>query len=1384
MGTLEPSPRCWEAEPDCRWAVVSRGAPPQACCRTIASRRLSRSRILHRIVFLLVLLIGAVGVFASAQPTSPAERALLTRAQAFAARSQFDLAVQAWKQVLASDPANQQALMGIARAEMQLGRRQEAEAYLDRLRHLGGDAKIVQQIASMPPAQTPGQRLEAARRLAQQGRYADAMAIYRSLYGKTPPDGDIALDYYDTEAAIPTDRSRAVAGLRGLTQRFPGDPRYAITLGRALTYDSVTRPEGIAILQRYSDVAAARSALTQAEIWQKVAAAAATKPGSAANVALAAAYRALHRGDLSEARKRFQRLLAMSPSDPRALSGMGYVQMRQGDFAAAEHWFERARTRGAAGLDGEITLARFWQRMNKGSAELNSGKTSSALEDLRAAVAIQPTNPDALEALAGALRQAGENRRAGTVFASLVQRAPGRLAAWRGLFLAQSADGDAQAALATLDRMPLSQRSRMEVDPESLRALAADDLAAGRKDGYRDVVDRALGLCAPQRVKEMPVGIHSQCADLLQNLHQDGAAVAVLQQMIVATPNDAQAWLSLISLQHQLLRDDAALTTAGSLPQPVLAQLSRDPKFLSLMGSIDLSRQQWKLARGWLQRAIAASVVPSPALELQLADVDLALGRTADAETIDRKTIAASPDDDSAWRSLLEALHQAGQDQEAWRELAAMPDPVRRRLESDPEFLRAKASIQAATGHMREAEETSERMAGVYASQGVEEPVGPLLQSGWIYLNVGDRRQLDGVMARVVHRTQFSAEQRLELDHLLAVWSLRRASALAKAGSLHSAIALLEADMRVSPGEPGVQESLAGLYLQVGEAGRALAMFQSLNPNSASPAQFQVAIGAAMAAGDKKQASLWLQSALRRFPNQAKVLKVAGDYQQSVGRSGQADRYYRRALMAIETPTPVQASGSAAGSPQAADGPAALAGAKDGEASALKPQPADLPVGPMSDLRPLLQLLEKDEALNAQVTETLASASPARQSGGNSAASSLPPETLGDQIRQQLEAIQSQFSPWIGATADGDYRSGQPGYSQLFAYSAESEESATLGTLARLTLIAGPIRLDSGTARGATTMRLGTLPANATPTPQLASGVAGELQLRADAFAAYFGTTPRGFPVVNWTGGVFLQPASGHFTLILSRRSIQDSELSYAGLRDEGSLGSVRQGSIWGGVIANSGELQIASSGARSGWYLQGGFQYITGHHVPINRRADGDLGAYWTAWSRAATGNLTVGMNFFGMHYAQNQYDFTYGQGGYFSPQAFAIAGVPVNLTGRSRRHWHYKASGSLGVQGYYQATTPYFPLDPALQISQGNLYYPASTTIGANYNFDGELSYAAHHHWFLGTYADFNNTREYAESKAGFFLRYVFAAQDATSQAAPTGLFPITGYRPLRVP
>ena len=114
----------------------------------------------------------------------------------------------------------------------------------------------------------------------------------------------------------------------------------------------------------------------------------------------------------------------------------------------------------------------------------------------------------------------------------------------------------------------------------------------------------------------------------------------------------------------------------------------------------------------------------------------------------------------------------------------------------------------------------------------------------------------------------------------------------------------------------------------------------------------------------------------------------------------------------------------------------------------------------------------------------------------------------------------------------------------------------------------------------------------------------------------------------------------------------------------------------------------------------------------------------------------------------------------------------------------WHYRATGSLGLQAFQEDASSYFPLDPGLQASQGNLNYPQRTSVGANYNIETEAAYAVSDHWFVGAYAAFNNTRDYASDKVGFFLRFLPRPQPINEEVGPTGLFPVQGMRPLQIP
>src|SRR6202012_2390373 len=286
-------------------------------------------------LLLLATCALAMGLGRPMAAQSTAEKVLLSKAQSQIAHGHLELAVQTWQQVLLSDPTDRDALLGIAKADMQLGKTEEAQKYVQRLRELGNGSADLAQIEAMPHVGTQSARLNEARRLAERGKYAEAMKIYRDLFPNGPPAGDMSLEFYETEAAIPESRREATDELRKLATHFSADPRYAIALGRILTYDPKTRAQGIALLGHYDSSPEAQQALKQAEGWnddaKKSATSSTSSPltpsvakGPSGDPMEASAYRALNSGHLDEAKQQFQALLGREPHNARALSGMGY----------------------------------------------------------------------------------------------------------------------------------------------------------------------------------------------------------------------------------------------------------------------------------------------------------------------------------------------------------------------------------------------------------------------------------------------------------------------------------------------------------------------------------------------------------------------------------------------------------------------------------------------------------------------------------------------------------------------------------------------------------------------------------------------------------------------------------------------------------------------------------------------------------------------------------------------------------------------------------------------------------------------------------------------------------------------------------------------------
>ncbi len=102
-----------------------------------------------------------------------------------------------------------------------------------------------------------------------------------------------------------------------------------------------------------------------------------------------------------------------------------------------------------------------------------------------------------------------------------------------------------------------------------------------------------------------------------------------------------------------------------------------------------------------------------------------------------------------------------------------------------------------------------------------------------------------------------------------------------------------------------------------------------------------------------------------------------------------------------------------------------------------------------------------------------------------------------------------------------------------------------------------------------------------------------------------------------------------------------------------------------------------------------------------------GILGAYIRPY-KDDDSELKVGVNVNYMDFDKNLSYFSYGQGGYFSPQDYLSISLPVEYT-KKQDNFTYILSGNVGYQTYNNQESLYYPNDPDLQsqleslVSQG---------------------------------------------------------------------------------
>ncbi|GGC26566.1 cellulose biosynthesis protein [Siccirubricoccus deserti] len=360
--------------------------------------------------------------------------ALLRQGAHWQEQNRPDLALRSFERVLAAEPTNATALAGAARAEAQLGNATAAEALLTRLRQgvPAGDARVQDAEAGLRGARLDREGLAEARRLAQAGRAAEAVARYREVFGAGAPPDFLAGEFYLVLAGTEGGYAEARNGLAALAAR--GNPRQRLAYAQVLSYREASRAEGVAMLARLAEDPsvgqAAAAAWRQALLWQganaaavpalrsflerhpqdaairqRLAEAEAPPPGaSPADLARQGGFERLNSNRLSEARAAFEQAIAANPRDAEALGGLGVVRLREGRHAEAQALLDRATAEApgnAAQWRPALDAAAYATELAEARARLRANDADAAEAALRRAVAREVTDRADAEALLG-----------------------------------------------------------------------------------------------------------------------------------------------------------------------------------------------------------------------------------------------------------------------------------------------------------------------------------------------------------------------------------------------------------------------------------------------------------------------------------------------------------------------------------------------------------------------------------------------------------------------------------------------------------------------------------------------------------------------------------------------------------------------------------------------------------------------------------------------------------------------------------------------------------------------------------------------------------------------------------------------------------------------
>ncbi|WP_422086583.1 cellulose synthase subunit BcsC-related outer membrane protein [Variovorax sp.] len=1163
-----------------------------------------------------------------------------------------------------------------------------------------------------------------------------------------------------------------------------------------------------------------------------------TAAANAPDVPVGEGFKALERGDPATAEQRFQQALRTKADDTEALGGLGLVRMRQERFAEAQELLERAVRGGATKWNSALQSANYWVLVGQARAAQGKNDLRGAQSLYERAVRIDPREPVGQNALADLRAAAGDFAQAEQGYKRVLESRPQNTQALRGLISVYGQTGRPDEALALSRRLTPEQATQMgslrDIQVEQARNRARQQADAGDAAGAQRTLEDAM-LAAP----DSP-WVRLDLANIYRKQGMVSEARGVMEGLLMSQPDMPDALYA-----SALLASETGDSAAG------IQYLERIPAGSRTRDMATLQRRLWAqsqaaraqalarqgqvdAARGVLAQAESALSADMPAeLWGQLAGAYAEIGDAPRALAMSRQLLARSPTPSIGDRLLYASvLLKTKQDIElsaVLRQLAGVNMTASQR--NDFDSLRIAFALRQ-TDALREAgnlEAAYNAMAPVLA----ERPNDPQAMAALarLYSAARDEGQALALYQRILQRNP------TDLDTLLA--AAASASAQREHGEAENYVM---AALKQAPDQSRVLAAAGRVYRNAGESRKAEQYLRAAveaerqvastgfagpggapsqmppanpfagmtggGPGAAVPAAYPAAGGNPFAQARSQPVS-YPVAANAAYPAYPAASYPAGAYPAAYPAApmaaapgalpwGAAPAATSNTKGRAATTRTARNSKAANNTPQAS---AYMAQPGGQQVYIPQAQPAGYPQQQAGYPAPGYPPAAYPSA-NAAYAQAN-TPQPRSEPSWNAPLRAAP--APANSLQSELQDLEAQRAVTITAGTVYRSRAGEAGLSRLSDFQLPIQARFPVGE-GKIVVGVTPTVVDAGSPAltysaqsrfggGPTAVARSLVNLNE-PGQQNASGVGLNVGYEGKNFEAGIGTTPLGFPTTNVVGNVTFKGSFGdswNYKADISRRAMTDSVLSFAGAKDN------RNDDRWGGVVATGVRGDIGYDDGTYGIYSYLSAHGLTGKNVASNSRFETGGGAYLHLLDSASS-KLTLGMNLGLMSYEKNLSYYTFGQGGYFSPQSFVSIAFPVDWTGRANR-LAWRVNASLGVQSFTQKSSPYFPTDPARNADAAyvanlatqlgfnstvyNNMYPKSSKTGLAYNFGAVLEYQLAPKMFLGGALGFNNAQNYRQFTGSMYLRYVFGGSSnmgVPSLGGGTSLSPmVSPYTPL---